>query len=181
MRHQFTPEWIRWFWERVDTTPGLGPTGDCWEWRGGKAVAGYGVTTTGKRNDNVYAHRAAYLIFYGEIPDDLPLVCHSCDHRVCVNPWHLFAGTIADNNRDMYAKGRADEGRRTTGEKLRGRRSVHNTRLSDEQVRDIRRLYARGGMTQRAIAQQFDVHPATICEIVRGKTRLAAGGMDEAA
>jgi hypothetical protein len=36
------------------------------------------------------------------------VVCHRCDNRPCWRPGRLFLGTVADNNRDMFAKGRGN-------------------------------------------------------------------------
>jgi hypothetical protein len=48
------------------------------------------------------AHRASYAAFVGE-PGSLH-VLHKCHNRSCINPEHLYAGTHADNMRDLVAR-----------------------------------------------------------------------------
>ena len=69
----------------------------CWEWTGYK-TRGYGEIQVRKqsRRYRFRAHRYAYLLFKGEIPDHL-MVDHMCLNRGCVNPRHLRLVTNKQN------------------------------------------------------------------------------------
>lgn len=78
----------------------------CWPWVGGSLNEGYGCIRLGSSHGRiVLAHRAAWAIANGPIPDGL-FVLHHCDNPPCCNPAHLFLGTHQDNMDDMVAKGR---------------------------------------------------------------------------
>lgn len=66
----------------------------CWEWTGGRSCWGYGITNFKRKQ--VRVHRAAYLIWRGEIPAGLHLD-HLCRNRSCFNPAHLEPVTPREN------------------------------------------------------------------------------------
>lgn len=87
-------------------------TDTCWLWKANLTKDGYGRLNVGGVHGRMcLAHRVSYELFIGPIPDGLN-VLHDCDTPGCVNPEHLFAGTQADNMKDMLAKGRWNGGRR---------------------------------------------------------------------
>jgi len=93
------------FWSKVDKTPGLGPDGSCWEWRGAIQGRGYGTLYIIETRKTSQAHRYSYELHKGPISTDLNIL-HSCDNRKCVNPNHLSEGTQKDNVHDMMSKNR---------------------------------------------------------------------------
>ncbi len=101
------------FWARV----AVGKPDECWEWTRYRDRAGYGQAYHEGRD--VPAHRLAWILTHGPIPDGLK-VLHRCDYPPCVNPAHLFLGTQGDNVRDAVAKGRL-KGATPVGSNHRGR------------------------------------------------------------
>lgn len=81
-----------WFWDRVLVGDG------CWEWQGYRTRNGYGRFTLaledGRRNFR--AHRVAFELLIGAIPDGLQLD-HLCRNRLCVKTSHLEPVTAREN------------------------------------------------------------------------------------
>ena len=72
----------------------------CWIWHGQRNNAGYGmafrICSCGEGTTFMPAHRMAYLMIVGPIPDGL-VIDHLCRNPPCVNPAHLEAVTAREN------------------------------------------------------------------------------------
>lgn len=160
------------FWQRVNQDgpvpshrPELGP---CWQWTGATS-SGYGIIHPACRVE-LWAHHVSYEIHSGKIPEGL-YVLHHCDNRRCVNPAHLFLGTLADNNADRDRKGRQAKGNRA-GFRVQppsGERNTH-AKLTETDVREIRRLHTEEKLNCGILARRFGVSPCSCQGIVRRKT-----------
>ena len=135
---------------------GAGPD-DCWEWRGAKNRGGYGVVHAGGQPRKILkTHRVSWELANGPIPEGM-CVLHHCDTPNCVNPRHLFLGTIADNNQDMKNKGRGARGEQ-----------ISQAKLTEQGVHGVRRMLRRG-VSPKVIADKSGVSTSTISLIKLGK------------
>ena len=143
------------FWSKVDV---LEPAA-CWEWQAYRNESGYGYFWANKKM--VRAHRAVWELVNGEIPNGAghhgTCVLHKCDNPCCVNPYHLFLGTISDNMKDASAKGRLSV-KKNVGE------THPQAKLSDIDVRAIKYWRSKGYM-QKDVASLFGVSRARISTI----------------
>jgi len=129
----------------------------CWEWtRGTRGKMKYGTLCVNGKNEGV--HRLSAHVFQGFDLGSPMLICHSCDNPLCFNPDHLFVGTHKDNSDDKFKKGREHY---FSGE------DHPNAKYTVEQVREIRRLRAKG-MTLPEISKRTGVKWNTVQAVCAG-------------
>jgi hypothetical protein len=115
----------------------------CWIWNGSLS-GGYGSFSMGLRNGPIKAHRMAWILYRGSLPEEAQ-VLHECDVRNCVNPAHLFLGDNATNVADRISKGRSA------------------AKLSSREARQI----LKDERPHVVIAREYDVSPSNISAIKR--------------
>ena len=132
----------------------------CWMFLGPWNSHGYGHLSY---DGHIYrAHRASWELHNGPIPEG-HCVLHRCDNRYCVNPEHLFLGTLKDNADDMRSKERD-----TYGENFGENNG--QAKLTEAEVRQIKQLLLQSQHTQYEIGSMFGVTREAIKMIKLGKT-----------
>lgn len=132
------------------------PFSGCWRCdlapSGPGACRGKGYPQLWDGRSLLRANRVSFEYFKGPVPEDRPFILHRCDVTACVNPGHLWAGTHADNLRDMALKNRGGQ-----------------ARLSVEAVRGI--VLAPREVTARELAERFGIVAHAVRLIRRGERR----------
>lgn len=180
---EFTPSDHRRYGTKVNRNAPFG----CHLWTASVLGGGYGSFRL--RGYQGPAHRLAYCLAYGDIPEGL-FVCHDCDrfypvgditYRRCVNPTHLFLATNGDNTRDAMRKGRLAYGKRNGHalhpesyagkmgnyhhEVLYGEQSP-NAKLTTDAVRTIRQRYASRTAKGLQLAKEYGISKSLVSAIV---------------
>lgn len=132
---------------------------DCWKWLGSKKKAGYGEF--GFRNKKILAHRFSYEYHNNcQIKNGI-FILHSCDNPECTNPKHLREGTAKENNKDMMLRNRQNN---VKGEEC------HLSKLTEQQVIEIRSRYANEETSNRKLAKDYNVSAFAVSSIINRKT-----------
>lgn len=124
------------------------PNTGCWLWTGVIGKNGYGRMRIGPAKLR-FAHRISYQEHVGQIPTGL-YVLHKCDNPMCVNPDHLFLGTISENNKDSAKKGRTLKGE-----------DHQNHKLTEDIIRAIR----ESSNSTRSLSKKYGVARRTIDKV----------------
>lgn len=129
----------------------------CWLYQGGINSRGYGVVSVKGKSKGT--HKVAFELRCGKIPKG-KCVLHRCDVRHCINPDHLFLGTLGENNTDRKRKGRNAN-----------RRGEQNTqaKLTAKDVAAIRHLATTGRFSHQAIGKMFGIGQQQTSSIISGR------------
>ena len=140
-------------WELARATP----DGDCLLAAHTPNYRGYATTSIGGRTRRIHRAVLEHHLCRKLTADEA--ACHRCHRRLCINPNHLYVGSHQRNMADMATAGRGRSGQRKGA-------NNSNARFTGEQVADMRRK-AAAGITQAALARDYQTSSSTISRIVR--------------
>lgn len=132
--------------------------GDCIIWPYQRSWNGRGKVFFEGRSQG--AHRVACQHMHGPPPSAEHEAAHNCGkgHLGCFSPFHMRWATSAENQADRLAHGTLCRGNTSS-----------RSKLSEDQVREVRRLYATGQYSQRQLAEKFGVARRTIGAMTDGQ------------
>lgn len=165
-RRPMVPPAVR-FWTHVDRSGGEDA---CWIWKDnvvrapntGLEYGLFGVSNT----ETVLAHRFAWVLVHGEIPEGQIVRHVACRTTRCVNVRHLALGTHRDNYMDMRADG--------TERKVCGARHPA-AKLTEGDIQQAR-MGRAAGRTIANMARELGVSPTTLGDAISGRSWRRGSG-----
>lgn len=134
--------------------------GGCWVWIGNVYHTGHARITY--RHKRWQAHRLAYVLRHGDVPDD-EVIHHTCENKRCINVDHLKA-----MGRREHFNGHKNPTWFAKMVKTRAERNIKSTpprtpeKLSPQQRDSMKALYESGARTQMELATDFGVSQSTV-------------------
>lgn len=132
---------------------------DCLIWPFGKNHDGRGhVLFMGKQD---IAHRVMCTLSSGDPPTPEHEASHICGkgRNGCVNPTHLIWETHVENHARRISHGTSNRGVKNAG----------GNKLTEENVIEIRRLYASGNFFQKDLGAKFGISQSMVGYIIANK------------
>jgi hypothetical protein len=179
-KDSFSENELNLFWSKVDKSAESG----CWNWVGPRSKDGFGIFRCG--GEEFKAHRISYSLNKGEVEQG-KVIAKTCQNNFCVNPEHLIVLSIAENNKLAGSQGKRAKGaangkstcpnstpkgenhwmKRDPNLKILkiGGENNSSSKLTEEQVLEIRKLYDSGSHRYTELAIKFGVAPPTIRKI----------------
>ncbi len=84
--------------ERFEENVARAGPGDCWPWKQKPGAAGYGRLSMGKGNNPALAHRVAWELSFGAIPEGVRV------RQRCGNPAHLYLALNSSDDPETSVK-----------------------------------------------------------------------------
>lgn len=153
-----SPTIVERFWAHVNQPKD--PASGCWLWDACCSCGFYGMISNWP-NGTIRTHVLSYILHFGKVPEGKQ-VCHICDVHRCVRPDHLIALTWEENMQDKVNKGRQNRSVPWSVGMLNA-----NSKVTEEMVRIIRKLYSPGIVTLESIANRFGIDRTQVSNIVR--------------
>jgi HNH endonuclease len=103
-------------------------------------------------------NRLIFTYVNGKIPEG-NVIGHKCNNKGCINPLHLYLTTAAENSTQAKLDGLYKSGIESG-----------KAKLSEEEVKELRRLYYEEAVSQDKLAAKYKLSQSTVSAIVRNET-----------
>lgn len=110
-------------------------------------------------SETVKVHRLMYMLTHDNVDITDEQIRHLCNNHNCINPEHLDIGILENNGIDKD----------NAGTQLNGEKN-HQSKLSDQDARDIRVAYDHKLKTVKQLAVKYSVCTSSIKNVINGKT-----------